>query len=116
MNIKNDTIFEVKEEHIKLLKNMYTSWNNGMTGAPTIDPKRPYGNKDIYKDMIKILDIDYIFGSEEINCLFDTELQDKLDDLHIETETALQILLSNLSIETGKYQRINYSNQWKKIK
>ena len=36
--------FEVKEEHLKLLRNMSVEWNNGEFGAPEINPKRPYGN------------------------------------------------------------------------
>ena len=35
--------FWLKEEHIKLLRAAYVQWNNCETGAPEIDPKRPYG-------------------------------------------------------------------------
>jgi hypothetical protein len=36
--------------------------------------------------------------------------------LHKETETALQILLFNLSIKPGKYEADDYDINWKRIK
>ena len=45
----------MKEEHLKLLKEMYVGWNECEFGAPEIDPKRPYGDSDVYEDMNKIL-------------------------------------------------------------
>ena len=36
--------FEVKPEHIKLIKKMCISWQDCEFGAPAIDCKRPYGN------------------------------------------------------------------------
>ena len=43
--------FELTENHIKLLRNAYVSWDDCETGAPAIDPKRPYGNKYIAQDI-----------------------------------------------------------------
>ena len=36
--------FELLEDHITLLQNAYLEWDEGCTGAPAIDCKRPYGN------------------------------------------------------------------------
>lgn len=49
--------FEVKEEHIKLLRSAYTSWDDCEFGAPAIDCKRSYGNSDVLGDMAEILNI-----------------------------------------------------------
>lgn len=50
--------FELKREHVLLLQNAYVSWNDCETGAPTIDPKRPYGNSYVEGDVAKILGIE----------------------------------------------------------
>ena len=49
--------FEIKDEHIKLLRNAYIGWDDCEFGAPAIDCKRPYGNSDVYGDIARILDI-----------------------------------------------------------
>ena len=48
-------LFELTEEHIKLLRQMCVSWDDCEFGAPAIDCKRPYGNSDVYSDIAKIL-------------------------------------------------------------
>lgn len=102
-------IFEVNEKHIKLLKNMYVSWNYSCFGAPTVEPKRPYGNTRVYEDMGKILSLGEIDEDGELH-LSDKEVEE-LSKLHQEMETVLQILLYNCSIEPGVYTNI-YSKEW----
>ena len=34
---------------------MFVDWNDCEYGAPTIDPKRPYGNSDVEHEIIAIL-------------------------------------------------------------
>ena len=45
----------VKESHLKLLKELNISWDGCEFGGPCVDPKRPFGNSDVYKDMAEIL-------------------------------------------------------------
>jgi len=55
-----EIIFEVKKEHLALLKRMCVGWQNCEFGALEIDPKRPYGNSDVLQDMIEIIGMEQI--------------------------------------------------------
>jgi len=129
--------FELKEEHIKLLTNMYVGWSDCEFGAPEINPKRPYGDSDGVNDVAEVLEIKKIkgnvdgydeeeakerleeYGEEGIEeYLSELDWDDKtynyLRDIHRETEIALQIVLKTKSFEIGTYEREdNYGNNWK---
>jgi hypothetical protein len=128
-----EIIFEVKKEHLALLKNMSVGWQNCEFGAPEIDPKRPYGNSNVLQDMIEI------FGVKEINeelfyfelfgeqfkiigeDKFNLELEGQdtlirvLNELHRETETVLQIALQTGMFKEGKYKIKKYGTDWEYI-
>lgn len=99
-------IFELKEEHFKLLNHCYVQWNACEFGAPEIDPKRPYGNSgmQIYYDMMDILGIekeeDY---SGEI--IITKEVGDYLEKIHRELDIALQIILITGKFQPGFYKK-----------
>ena len=97
------TSVTVTEAHLKLLGRLvigYDDWTE--FGAPEVDPKRPYGNSDVYSDMAEIL-----------GCTEDET--DLMDQLHHDLETVLQILVRNLGIEAGTYVRSDpYSKNWTK--
>jgi len=98
--------FKLTEEHIKLLKRMQVGWSCCETGAPEIDPKRPYGNSWVAGDIHEILTGEFL---DEL----DYELEDKYYKLHRETETALQIVLLTGKFEPGHYKCSNpYSGNW----
>jgi len=106
------TIFTLTEEHIKLLSRAYVSWQDCEFGAPEINPKRPYGNSNVIRDIAEIL------GVEQKTCPHCGETLDELDEqrfenLHKETETALQIILSTKSFVPGKYVQEDFENSWK---
>jgi len=106
--------FNVKEQHLKLLKRMYVSWWDCEFGAPAIDPKRPYGNSDVVVDIAEILDYDI---NDENGYPCDRKLEEYEEELykfHQEMRTVLQILLNNIYIEEGIYIRENYGD-WKKF-
>lgn len=106
---KNKT-FELKEDHIKLLKRMCVGWQDCEWGAPEIDPKRPYGNSNVYMDIAEIIGI----KSPCNMCGEFTEEQEELmDTLHQETETALQIILQH-GPKPGKYECDYYGMEWEK--
>lgn len=103
-------LFELKDEHIKLLRNMCVSWDDCEFGAPSIDCKRPYGNSDVYDDMAKILGISgTIVDDEEV---FSEEQIVMMDQLHKDTEIALQIVLVTGEFKTGEYMSDMYFDNW----
>lgn len=99
--------FYLTEDHIKLLKHANVQWQNCETGAPEIDPKRPYGNSYVAMDVAEILGWEVPEDDE----LTVTQC-DEAYRIHRETEPALQIVLDNLSIESRIYTRKGYM-AWK---
>lgn len=102
--------FTVTHDHLKLLRMMYVGWQDCEYGAPEINPKRPYGNSDVEGDIAEILgwayEEDEYYGLPE-------DLRGEARDLHRQMQTVLQILLCNLHIYPGKYERKDrYSIQW----
>ena len=106
--------FEMTENHIKLLHNMYVYFDDGAyDGAPAIDTKRPYGNSSCVYDIYEILH-DKEWDSEDD---LPGELWEELMRVHRETATALQIVLVTKSFEPGLYEReVLYSRRsWRKV-
>ena len=96
--------FEVTENHIKLIRKMYVNWCEFEFGAPTINPKRPYGNSSVVYDIAEIIGI----PPDEVD-----ENKDDLINLHRECETALQIVLNTGSFEPGIYELVDF-HKWKR--
>lgn len=100
------TEFEITEQHLRLLQKQRVKWKWCEYGASEIDPKRPYGNGFVEDDMAKILDIkgdiEYEDGSED----YSEEQKKMFWKLHIETTVALQICLSLMKFESGKYIKV----------
>jgi hypothetical protein len=96
--------FVLLPTHLTLLENAYVQWQDTETGAPEIDPKRPYGNSDVPYDVAEILKVDDPVGDEDA-----AEL---LLDLHRETELALQVVLQTRSFVPGIYGRDSYATKW----
>lgn len=104
--------FVLKENHLKLLSRMNVSWWDAEFGAPSIDPKRPYGNSSVIADMNAILG----FEGKPCRCcgeLLEEQDEEKLRNLHKETEIALQIVLSTQSFKPGTYIAGKYEYNWK---
>jgi hypothetical protein len=94
-------IFELTEEHIKLLRSAYVGWDYCEYGAPRINPKRPYGNSDVAYDIYETLG--WEFGTDEND---EPDLDEaRAAKIHEETETALQIVLRTGSFTPGTYVR-----------
>lgn len=79
--------FRLTEDHLKLVRAMYVGWQDCETGAPEIDPKRPYGNSFVAGDVIEIL------GWADVENDDDPQ-RDKALELHRETETVVAIILA----------------------
>lgn len=97
--------FELKQAHITLLRNAYIGWQDCETGAPEIDPKRPYGNSYVLGDIIEILGEETPDEDDEQYEEWEQTRSRELMQLHYETATALQIILAMESFEPGRFKR-----------
>lgn len=118
MGTFDDLEFELLPEHLLLLNSMYVGWQHNAFGAPEIDPKRPYGNSDVYMDMVEILGVDLTaYDDHYLDPDYDGELPPELvrqlDILHDGTQLALQLLLTNGRIEPGVYTADWAGRNWK---
>jgi hypothetical protein len=108
------TKFNITESHLKLLQHINMRYNDEMEfGAPEVDPKRPYGNSDVYNDMVDMLGLDPKYNR-------DGEMPDEtyieLKQLHKEMETVLQIICKTLQVSEGLYKKDSeYSSDWYKV-
>lgn len=112
--------FTLTEEHVTLLRRMYVGWCGDEFGAPEIDPKRPYGNSNVVRDMYEILagatatwDDDHGMPSGLSPEEWDPEVV-RLEELHKETRTALQVVLATGSFEPGEYVASEYRIDWER--
>ena len=112
--------FELKPEHLQLMKEMQVRWQDDEFGAPEIDPKRPYGNSAVLRDLCEILrpenlrtDDDYggyTHGDSDVPA----ELWPELSAIHREMEAALQVVLAAQSFEPGWYVTERYQHNWRR--
>lgn len=93
------THFELLPEHITLLRHAYVGWQDCETGAPEIDPKRPYGNSSVPEDVAEILG--WTWTGEEMPDV----LRERAKALHESTDLALQVILTTGEFRPGIYKR-----------
>ena len=109
--IRDARNFTVTEEHLRLLRRAYVWWGEGEFGSPAIDPKRPYGNSNVFRDIAEILDESYVEPDDE-----ETDLSPDAEwrylRLHVETAIALQIALAAGEFRTGRYVRHDEDGAW----
>jgi hypothetical protein len=55
--IRHTKQFTVTDEHLRRLRRAYVWWDDIEFGAPGSDPKRPYGNSNVYGDIAEILNV-----------------------------------------------------------
>jgi hypothetical protein len=98
--------FKLTDDHIKLLRRAYVGWQDCETGAPEINPKRPYGNSSVVPDVAEILGIVPVNpDGDDYEERYGSDVVDRLRQLHRETETALQIILATGEFKVGTYRR-----------
>lgn len=107
-------IFELCEEHIKLLQGMYWEYSDCETGAPSVDCKRPYGNSYVPPDVAQILNVEL---PDDGNEAYDDKVREVMR-FHYESMTALEIILQTRSFELGTYENAGKPGNpsWKKSK
>jgi len=92
--------FELRPDHVKLLRHANVTWSPLEWGSPQIDPKRPLGNSSLWQDVAEILgwpqpDDDSYEGYDAARAIYGELL------------VALQIVLATGSFEPGRYVRDN---------
>jgi len=112
---ENVMVFDLREEHLKLLSEANIVWDDCEFGAPGMDPKRPYGNSDVTGDIAEIIKLPKTKNNydEDEEC-WKENAEDKLSDLHRQVMIAMKIVLRCRSFKLGKYQRTDkYKDDWK---
>ena len=112
--LENIEIFELKQQHLDLLKETYIGWNDCEFGSPEIDCKRPYGNSNVEEDIAEIIGMKDAYDEDEDE--WDEKKLKIINRLHKETQIALQIILHCQSFKLGKYKKIDkYGQEWRYI-
>lgn len=107
--LRRTSEFTVTEQHLKLLKRAYVTWEYVEFGGPAINGKRPYGNSDVLRDIAEIIGEGPMmvgnWGDAE-----DEEREQWLEDnaerlakIHGEVGIVLQIVLATGHAEPGDY-------------
>jgi hypothetical protein len=114
--------FVLTERHLKLLARAVVEWDDCETGAPAINPKRPYGNSYVAGDVAEILDAlpgkCESCGHEPEDHELTAAQADEFLKLHRETEHALAIVLQH-GLKPGVYVRDGWHRwecQWSEPK
>lgn len=127
--------FTVDKVHIALAKRFWVTWNdNGYSGAPAIDLKRPYGNDYVLGDIseiyakasdYEILTLDgggtIILQGDQVISRDSEErfpASDMLMQYHRDMEIVVQILMHNVEsgISEGEYVKESpYTGKWEKV-
>lgn len=115
--------FELKKEHVLLLKNLRWSVNNQGIISGVADEgdetAPPFGEYNIYDAISLILngkpkDIDLL--THDSFFTYTDEEMAEWDKLYSELPTALEIILFNGSFELGVYKTKYHDRNWVKIK
>ena len=104
--------FILTNTHLELLRKASVEWDWIEFGAPSIDPKRPYGNTNVLSDILKIAHPFSVNWDEDAREAYLKKNATALMKLHAETGVALQICLQRGAFETGRYVRPNSWSPW----
>jgi len=107
-----DKEFEVTEDHMKLLPHLWFEYDSCTEfGAPAVDPKRPYGNSDVYDDIAEHIGIVAEKDSYGDNKFTNNQMWHMLR-VHKEMTTVLNIMVRNGGVEAGVYTASAYGQDW----
>lgn len=103
--------FEVTETHLKLLRTACVDWNEMEFGAPSIDPKRPYGNSDVPRDIAELVHPEMSDWDDDRRDEWLDGHYEELAALHAETGLVLEICLRRGEFKAGRYRKTSW-NRW----
>ena len=114
--MRNRTKFLVTKYHLRLLPYMSFRFDDEVEwGSVAADPKRPYGNGDLYSDMVEILGFE-VDRDNNGYLVLSSEQEGYLYRLHEEMAVVIQILVQHRGIEEGLYEkRMPYGRQWDRV-
>ena len=105
-DLRRTTGFTVTDDHLKLLSELEIDYDDVTEfGTPEVDPKRPYGNSDVYLDIAEAIGMAADELGDDGYRDFSEKQFTELHRLHLETTVALQILTANLGIAPGLYRK-----------
>lgn len=115
--MRRPTSFVLRQAHLSLMREATIDWNEMEAGAPTIDPKRPYGNGDVARDVAHILgwptaplDPDLPDYNEDFARVITKEAM----KIHQEMQWALEVVLQTQAFVLGTYERPEYGGIWQR--
>jgi hypothetical protein len=113
--IRDTKRFTVTDDHLLLLRRAHVTWDDWEFGAPGIDPKRPYGNSNVFADIAEILGVPLSEWADGDDEELTPDAEWRFLRLHVETGIALQIGLATGEFRTGRYVRGNeWDDSWKR--
>jgi hypothetical protein len=83
-----DGSFEITPSHLSMLRQMRFAWDGAERGAPMLDPKRPYGRRDL------LAQLGEVFGTDDA---------DELARRHVDMLFVLARVLKHGSLAPGHY-------------
>lgn len=122
MSRQDDTEFELTEQHLKLVRHFNFEWQHCETGAPAVNPKRPFGNSDVPPDIADLLGWPWPDENELSADVYDREalaMHEKCMAVYMETMTALAIVAQHAggAVMVGRYTnraRLYHRPEWKR--
>ena len=102
--------FEITPDHMRLVERMY--WGN-YDDVPSVDPKRPYGNSAVNRDIAEILG--WIPEGSDAN--LSDDMVERAEAIHQDMPQVMQIITSTLSCRAGTYRKtVQYSaTSWERV-
>lgn len=98
--------FTLTANHVALLRRAYVSWCPIEYGAPTIEPKRPFGSSgsaNIERDICATLGWE-MAGDDGDGPCYSSKQREAARTTYQELETALQVVLCTGSFTPGTYR------------
>lgn len=101
--------FTLTADHLTLLCAANVGWDGCEYGAPAIDCKRPYGNSYVPGDIAAILG-----WQTDPDRGLSRGQEDHAREIHEQTRSALQVVLSTGAFEPGTYVSDDYGRHWRR--
>jgi len=116
LHYNKNTVFDVKEEHLKLLEEACWEHDDSMyDGAAGMNLKRPYGNSDILRDICRAIG-EKPFKDHEGEEHYSEEQYEKAMSLHEELHIVLAIICTTRKVEPGRYiSTSDFGHSWKPL-